>query len=643
MDRSKLLGEWRKTSILLRDIRLVTLQQGEEPRPYCLPANAFLFAVQGQASLQLDGVPVRDTHHQLLHASKGSLIDIRGLAGGYAYYLILYQPWNKNRAVLKRDGEATRLAHHYAFRSPQPWQLQLLLEPMHRLWREGGDLERLQVNGLFYQFVVEHFRQLQIEEKQRAAPVLADEIASYIRNHYRTPISMDTLASLFHYSTHYLARLFKRKYGTSPIGYLVQIRMNQAKQLLAETNLPVLDVANRVGYADMYYFNKMFKKQIGYSPVQFKMQMLGPKGSNRSKFTSKSFIAPPESPAYIVNSESENDYQQYGWSVNELQFNWKPSLATSLALSLSILLAACGGSGENNGQAASQERARQTGSPASQETIGGTRLYTDASGNKVEIPVEPRRAVVVVYGGYLLPLGLMPVGADQDTLARYPADMADVADIGEGLGSEEAILALEPDLIIVPDYFDPGNYSGYSKIAPTITVAWGGDPDVVNTLRTMGDVMNRKTEAEAWIAKFEEKLQRIRDQIDVKIEPDTTATTFIFYEGEFLIGGEGGTLGKLIYQDYGFQMPEKLKRYADGGTALSIEAFIDAPADYFITQMTDEELPSLVERFKEPVYQGIPAIKNNRVININRENLNYGPNLVEQAVDELITQMNALQ
>lgn len=59
--------------------------------------------------------------------------------------------------------------------------------------------------------------------------------------------------------------------------------------------------------------------------------------------------------------------------------------------------------------------------------------------------------------------------------------------------------------------------------------------------------MNRKTEAEAWIAKFEAKLQRIRDQIDVKIEPGTTATTCIFYQGEFLIRGTGGTLGKLIY------------------------------------------------------------------------------------------------
>nr|WP_183193053.1 ABC transporter substrate-binding protein [Brevibacillus nitrificans] len=129
----------------------------------------------------------------------------------------------------------------------------------------------------------------------------------------------------------------------------------------------------------------------------------------------------------------------------------------------------------------------------------------------------------------------------------------------------------------------------------------------------------------------------------MKIKPGTTATNFFFYEGEFLIGGKGGTLGKLIYEDYGFEMPENLKKFKDGGTALSIEAFVAEPAEYFFTQMTEAELPGMLERFKEPLYQSIPAIKNNHVINVTRENWNFGPYLVDKAVDDLISQMNKLQ
>lgn len=58
--------------------------------------------------------------------------------------------------------------------------------------------------------------------------------------------------------------------------------------------------------------------------------------------------------------------------------------------------------------------------------------------------------------------------------------------------------------------------------------------------------------------------------------------------------------------------------------------------------MIAEELPGLLERFKEPLYQGIPAIKNNRIINVSRENWNYGPYLVGKAVDDLISQMKNL-
>lgn len=638
---------WHKVPLKLLDIRRISLPQGTTPLPYALPANAFLFAVQGSAVLLLDGVKpaAAGGRNRLLHAGKGASLEIRGIAESpFGYYLVLYKPLDKPRVSSKQPGAAAPFEERYAFAPRQPWQLLELLERMHLAWTEGGEPEKLLAHGLFYQFVYEQdrqYRQYPPNDPESIAPDLAEELARYIRLHYREPITMETLSQSFHYSTHYLARVFKRKYGCSPLGFLVRTRMTQARQLLAEEGVAVRDIAEIVGYSDMYYFNKLFKKQTGVTPVQYKMHVLGLLGSNRPKSKSNLFIAPRTSADYSVNNDSDNHYQHNSWGVDELNGNRRTTWAASLLFSLSLLLAACGGAGNNNEAAANEEG----GSPAAtaQEAAEGTRAYTDALGKQVEIPAQPKRAVIITYGGYLLPLGLKPVGADQGTLDQYPEDMADVANIGRGLGTEEAILALKPDLIIVPDYFDPTTYAGYQKIAPTIAVAWGGDPDVVNTLRTMGDIMNRKAEAEAWIAKFEEKLQRIRDQIDVKIAAGTTATTFIFYEGEFLIGGEGGTLGKLIYKDYGFEMPEDLKQFKDGGTALSVEAFVAQPAEYFFTQMTDEEMVALQEKFKEPLYQAIPAVKNNRIINVSRDKWNYGPYLVDEAVDEFIEKMKQLQ
>ncbi|MEK0315600.1 helix-turn-helix domain-containing protein [Cohnella sp. 56] len=638
MSQSEEIGEWGRVPVQLIDVRRATARRGQEPRAYRLPAHLFLLAAQGEALLTLDGTSSEHTRDQLLHGGKGNVLQIRCITDTYEYYMILYRPYGKAegaRSFRQGPGGTMHQAPPHDYRCPEPWQLRELAQQLHRSWNESGELQRLLATGLFYQFVYEQFRQLRLAE-ERYRPDLAEAVARYLRTHYRQSIAMDELAGSFHYSAHYLSRLFRRAYGCSPMTYLVRTRMNRAKELLAGTSMGIGEIAESVGYADMYYFNKLFKKQLGMTPVQFKMQVLGTKGSNRPKDTPESFIAPAASADYSVD-DNDNCYQlQSIRSVNDLKVGNKPSLTAGLLLGLSLLVAACG---DGNGQAKDAQQSAGSQTTAASEM----RLYKDALGRETEIPVQPERAVVVTYGGYLLPLGLMPAGADQDTLARYPDEMAGVPNIGEGLGKEEAIAAIGPDLIIVPDFYDEASYKKYEKIAPTIAVAWGGDPDVVNTLRTMGDIMNRKTEAEAWISAFEQKLQRISDQIDVKIEPGKTALTFIYYEKEMLIGGEGGTLGKLIYQDYGFRMPEQLKKFADGGTAISVEAFVANPADYYFTQMNDEEMATLRELFKDPLYSSLPAVKNNRIFNVSREKWNYGPYLVDQAVDELIGQMSKLQ
>ncbi|RXZ78639.1 helix-turn-helix domain-containing protein [Paenibacillaceae bacterium] len=631
---------WNQTPVKVLDIRHLEMEPGEELLSYRLPASAFLFANQGEARLMFDRTETPSADFQLFHCGKGTNLNIWCLTRKFDYYLVLYKPL-MDAAISTTGGQADRLApfkRQYTFQPVHPLSLLSLLERMHEQWTQGEELDRLQVTGLFYQFVHEQFRQLSIAGDDVSGPDLAEQVARYIHEHYCDAISMDTLANQFHYSTHYLSRVFKRKYGCSPIEYLIQTRINRAKFLLASTDAPVHQLAESVGYSDMYYFSRLFKKLTGTTPAQFKMQRIGLKSSIRTNITPESFIAPQAGDSYI---NKENHYQYINWGGNEMNGRYKPSLAVTLLFSLSLLLAACGGTGTELQETApgnsQQQKDNASALPAE------TRTYTDDLNRQVEIPVQPDKAVIITYGGYLLPLGMKPLGVDQAVLEQYPDEMADVENIGEGLGNVEAISALQPDLIILPDYYDAAAYETFEKIAPTVAVAWGGDPDVINTLRTMGDIMNRKTEAEAWIAKFEEKLQGIRDQIKVNIKPGTTAITFILYKGEVLLGGEGGTLGKLIYEDFGFQMPEQFKQYIDGGGVLSMEQLVDQPADYFFTQMKDEEMPQMIELFNEPVYQSIPVVKNNQIINVSRDKWNFGPNLIEGAVDELIEHVLRLQ
>jgi iron complex transport system substrate-binding protein len=614
MEWQEIIRLWNKTPVRVMDIRHIIMQPGERVDAYSLPSSAFLLTNQGEARVQLENIELSSANSQVLYSGKkGAHLSITCLNRPFDYYLVLFKPLIEQPRLLREP---------YAFQASHPLALITILDRVYQQWRNEEEIDRLLVTGLFYQFVHEQFRQLQRSEEQVEEPELAEQMARYIHEHFGQNISMETMAHLFHYSTHHLARVFKRKYGCSPIDYVIQTRILRAKALLVDTGLPIREVAENVGYKDLYYFSRLFKKVTGETPAQFKMHSPPIKSSNHTNDMPESFIAPVTGERYIDNGD--NHYQYDTWRVNDLDFKFRPSFAVTLLFSLSLLLAACGG-------------VQTSVQPVE------TRMYTDGFGRQVEIPKQPQKAVVLTYGGYLLPLGLKPVGVNQETLNQYPEEMSGVQSIGEGKGNLEAISALDPDLIILPDYFDQGLIENYEKIAPTVAVAWGGDPDVVNTLRTVGDIMDKKPEAEAWIAKFDEKLQGIRDHSNITIAPGTTAISFILYKGEVLLGGEGGTLGKLIYEDFGFKMPEQFKPFADGGTVLSLEKLVDKPADYFFTQMTDEELGEMMELFKEPVYQAIPAVKNNRVINVSRDKWNNGPYTVDSGVDALIEQVSKLQ
>ncbi len=94
---------------------------------------------------------------------------------------------------------------------------------------------------------------------------------TYIEEHYmEEDLSIQQLASLCHTGSYYFIRCFKRDYGLTPHQYLVSVRINQAKELLLCTKLPVAAVASAAGFRDASYFTRMFKKNIGCTPHAFR-------------------------------------------------------------------------------------------------------------------------------------------------------------------------------------------------------------------------------------------------------------------------------------------------------------------------------------------------------------------------------------
>jgi AraC family transcriptional regulator, L-rhamnose operon transcriptional activator RhaR len=105
----------------------------------------------------------------------------------------------------------------------------------------------------------------------RALLRLAEAI-SYLETHFEDPVDLDELASTAHMSKRSFIRAFRAAMGSSPIAYLIQLRINRAADMLRHGDRSITDIAFHVGFSDSNYFTRQFRKVIGISPRTYRRQ-----------------------------------------------------------------------------------------------------------------------------------------------------------------------------------------------------------------------------------------------------------------------------------------------------------------------------------------------------------------------------------
>lgn len=102
----------------------------------------------------------------------------------------------------------------------------------------------------------------------------AQRLVKYMRHmartHYDHPLSIKTFAAEINASPNYLSTLFKQEKGVSFVEYLTNIRIKRALELLDDSNMKVNDIARLVGYEDPNYFTRVFRKQHGMTPSEYR-------------------------------------------------------------------------------------------------------------------------------------------------------------------------------------------------------------------------------------------------------------------------------------------------------------------------------------------------------------------------------------
>jgi AraC-like DNA-binding protein len=92
----------------------------------------------------------------------------------------------------------------------------------------------------------------------------------FIDEHYHEAIDLDAIAKRAYLSRFHFHRLFSRIYKKTPHGYLTQIRLNAAKELLAQEGISIADVCNMVGFESLGSFSSLFTRKSGHSPQYYR-------------------------------------------------------------------------------------------------------------------------------------------------------------------------------------------------------------------------------------------------------------------------------------------------------------------------------------------------------------------------------------
>ena len=124
---------------------------------------------------------------------------------------------------------------------------------------------------ILLQFILEMWKKgFVIENDTSGRNTVEKEMVSYIQQNFTGKISLREFGEQFHLSEKYISRYFKEHFHITLSQYVTYLRLEHAKQLLQDTDIPVTDVAMQSGYQNVSYFIRSFQRAYAVSPLKYR-------------------------------------------------------------------------------------------------------------------------------------------------------------------------------------------------------------------------------------------------------------------------------------------------------------------------------------------------------------------------------------
>ncbi|MGI6010290.1 MAG: response regulator [Ruminococcus sp.] len=118
--------------------------------------------------------------------------------------------------------------------------------------------------------LMEKYMEAELEASRQVEIKPVKLVKSYIQDHFSEPIKLEELAEMVGFNSAYFSTMFRKETGQTLTEYILEVRMEQAKELLKQKDIKINHIPEMIGMGDAKYFSKQFKKVSGLTPSQYR-------------------------------------------------------------------------------------------------------------------------------------------------------------------------------------------------------------------------------------------------------------------------------------------------------------------------------------------------------------------------------------
>lgn len=224
-------------------------------------ANGFIYYVKGGHRFDMTHHSISAQDGDFVYLPYNSSYTNNLLSADTEYYQVDFLLYNNGKPVSLFDDIQI-------IKAPKSNDHLSLIKEIYSLYFHRDSAYGLTCIGNICRLINMMTRKTEQEQLRQKGLDTISKSLSFIKEHYNEETSIDMLAELSHISVSNLEKTFKRCFGVTPIVYRNNLRIEEAKKLLAN-GFTIAETCEKVGIPNYYYFCKAFKKHTGISPGAF--------------------------------------------------------------------------------------------------------------------------------------------------------------------------------------------------------------------------------------------------------------------------------------------------------------------------------------------------------------------------------------